>query len=87
MLLAAKPKAAPLRVAGTVNSVDAAARTANVTHGPMTEIGMPGMTMEFALDASVDPAGLPIGQEVQLLLEQGEDFSLTLIGVEEGAAQ
>lgn len=87
VLLAAKPKAAPLRVAGTVNSVDAAARTANVTHGPMAEIGMPGMTMDFALDSSVDPAGLPIGQEIQLLLEQREDFSLTLIGVEEGAAQ
>ncbi len=39
---------------GTVNSVDAAARTANVTHGPLAEIGMPGMTMDFPLGEGVD---------------------------------
>ncbi len=90
VLLAAEPKppaGPPLRARGTVNSVDAAGRTANVTHGPLAEIGMPGMTMDFPLGPEVDPAALPLGVELGLLLEKGPDFSLTLVGVEQVAGQ
>ena len=54
---------------------------ANITHGPMMEIGMPGMTMDFAIDPSVDVSTLPEGEEVTLLLKRNADFSMTLLGV------
>ena len=78
-----------MEVTGTINSVDPEGGMANVTHGPMTQIGMPGMTMDFALDPVVDPASLPVGQELMLLLQQNADFSMTLVGVmqADGAAQ
>ena len=80
---AAEPmaEAPPMEVTGTINSVDPEGGMANVTHGPMTQIGMPGMTMDFALDPVVDPASLPVGQELMLLLQQNADFSMTLVGV------
>lgn len=78
---AEKPAAPPMRVQGVVNSVDPASRKANVTHGPIREIGMPGMTMDFPLAAGVDPAALPVGRETVLELEKGADFSLTIVGV------
>ncbi|HSG55182.1 MAG TPA: copper-binding protein, partial [Paracoccaceae bacterium] len=54
---------------------------ANITHGPMTQIGMPGMTMDFAIDPTVDASALPEGNEVTLLLKRNPDFTLTLVGV------
>lgn len=74
---------APITVTGTINAVAADATTANVTHGPIDAIGMPGMTMDFPLHPSLDPAALPVGHETGLLLEQGADFSLTLVGTVE----
>lgn len=76
-------RARPMKVMGTVNSIDAEAGTANVTHGPIAEIGMPGMTMDFPLDEALDPASLPLGEETGLLLLQGQDMSLTLQGLSE----
>lgn len=70
----------PMKVSGKINSVEPDARIANVTHGPMTEIGMPGMTMDFAISDLVDPAGLPVGTELTLLLDRNPDFSMTLVG-------
>ncbi len=73
--------AAPITVSGTINTVDAAAGMANITHGPMTDIGMPGMTMDFAIDPSVDAAALLEDQEVTLMLRRNADFSMTLVGI------
>lgn len=70
----------PMEVSGTINAVDPDARTANITHGPMTEIGMPGMTMDFAIAKDIDPAALPTGEELTLLLHRNPDFSMTLVG-------
>ncbi|SEB00357.1 efflux RND transporter periplasmic adaptor subunit [Rubrimonas cliftonensis] len=72
----------PMAVDGVIDAVDAAARTATITHGPMAEIGMPGMTMAFALGADIAPDALPLGREVRLLFRQNPDFSMTLVGVE-----
>ncbi len=74
-----------MEVSGTINSIDPATGMANITHGPMTEIGMPGMTMDFALDESLDPASLSLGDEVTLLLHRNADFFMTLIGTREHA--
>ncbi len=87
MVLASfKATAKPMKVMGVVNSVDPETSTANITHGPITDIGMPGMTMDFALDGALDPATIPLGQETGLLLVQGEDMSLTLQGLAEGGS-
>ena len=45
----AEPEARPRTLGGTVHGVDGQALTANVTHGPLARIGMPGMTMGRAL--------------------------------------
>ncbi|RBI83448.1 efflux RND transporter periplasmic adaptor subunit [Rhodosalinus halophilus] len=80
VLEAAEPIQPPMEVSGTINAVDAEGRTANVTHGPMIEIGMPGMTMDFVLGDGIDPAALPTGEELTLLLQRNPDFSMTLVG-------
>jgi Cu(I)/Ag(I) efflux system membrane fusion protein len=81
VLVSAEPIVPPMEVSGTINAVDQAAGMANITHGTIMEIGMPGMTMDFAVDPSVDMPSLPQGNEVKLLLKRNPDFSLTLIGV------
>ena len=81
ILASAEPVTPPMEVSGTINAVDAAAGTANITHGPMMEIGMPGMTMDFTIDPMLDAATLPEGNEVTLLLRRNPDFSMTLVGV------
>jgi Cu(I)/Ag(I) efflux system membrane fusion protein len=70
-----------MKVSGTINTVDLDAGMANITHGPMMEIGMPGMTMDFAVDPAVDPVSLPVGKEVVLQLHRNPDFSMTLVGI------
>lgn len=80
ILSAADPVTPPIEVTGTINTVDPAARMANITHGPMMDIGMPGMTMGFAVDPLVDLSSLPVGQEINLLLSRNPDFSMTLVG-------
>lgn len=79
--VAATPE--PMTVTGTINSIDPETGMANVTHGPIAAIGMPGMTMDFALADGIDPASLPVGRETGLLLVQGADMSLSLAGTEE----
>src|SRR6056297_1085913 len=73
----------PLTVTGTINSVDAETGMANITHAPIKEIGMPGMTMDFVLSGDLNPDSLPVGRETELLLMQGADMSLSLAGTEE----
>ena len=52
-----------MKVAGTINSADPERGMVNITHDAMTEIGMPGMTMDFAVDETLDQATLPIGEK------------------------
>ncbi|WP_372992829.1 efflux RND transporter periplasmic adaptor subunit [Sulfitobacter sp.] len=80
ILSAAEKVTPPTEVMGTINSVDPTSGMANITHGPMMDIGMPGMTMDFAVDPSVDVATVPMGQEINLLLKRNPDFSMTLVG-------
>jgi Cu(I)/Ag(I) efflux system membrane fusion protein len=47
----------------------------------MTDIGMPGMTMDFAIAPELDAGDLPVGREIGLLLARNPDLSLTLVGV------
>lgn len=81
VLAAAEIVPPPMQVSGQINSINNDARTANVTHGPMVEIGMPGMTMDFPLSDQIEASRLPIGEEVTLFLRRNPDFSMTLISV------
>jgi Cu(I)/Ag(I) efflux system membrane fusion protein len=81
VLTAAEPAQPPMQVQGIINSVDPDEHRANITHGPMTDIGMPGMTMDFAIAPELDAGDLPVGREIGLLLARNPDLSLTLVGV------
>ncbi|MDT8329331.1 MAG: copper-binding protein, partial [Roseovarius sp.] len=81
VLTAAEPAQPPVQVQGTINSVDPDEHRANITHGPMTDIGMPGMTMDFAIAPELDTGDLPLGREIGLRLARNPDLSLTLVGV------
>jgi Cu(I)/Ag(I) efflux system membrane fusion protein len=86
VLTKAEPVTPPMEVRGTINAVDTEAGTANITHGPMAEIGMPGMTMDFAVDPALGSSDLPLNREITLLLRRNPDFSMTLVGTrDEGA--
>ena len=72
-----------ISVKGVVNSVDPTKVTANITHGPIKEIGMPGMTMDFKLAPNVSLDALPIGTETGVLLSMNpETFEMVIEGIE-----
>ena len=56
---------------GTVNSVDPAQRTVNLSHAPIPEIGWPAMTMDFPVAASVDLKAIKPGARVNFTIEKG----------------
>jgi Cu(I)/Ag(I) efflux system membrane fusion protein len=81
VLAAAEVPKPPIEVIGTINAIDLAAGMANITHGPMVDIGMPGMTMDFAVAPALAAGDLPLAQDITLLMTRNADFSLTLVGV------
>ena len=50
---------------GTVNSIDAAAGTVNISHEPVESAGWPAMTMSFKLADPDAATGLAAGQRVE----------------------
>lgn len=56
------------RATGTVNKVDAAAHTVNLSHNPIPAIGWPAMTMDFGVAPSVDLSRLKSGGKVNFTL-------------------
>ena len=70
------------RVTGRVDAFDLAARKATITHGPIAEIGMPGMTMEFPVSEGLTVDALPLGADLTFMMERAPDFSLTVIAVD-----
>jgi Cu(I)/Ag(I) efflux system periplasmic protein CusF len=58
---------------GVVNSVDAASRKINMTHGPVAALKWPGMTMDFAVAQGVDLGALAPGAKVSFTLVRGAD--------------
>jgi len=81
VLTAAEPAQPPVQVLGTINSIESSAGRANITHGPIPDIAMPGMTMDFAIAPDLEPDSLPVGRETRLLLARNSDLSLTLVGI------
>ena len=66
---------------GTVNSVDQAAGTVNISHGPVASANWPGMTMNFKLADSKMADALKPGQRVkfQFTIQGGMDATVTRI--------
>ena len=66
---------------GTLNSIDQAAGTVNITHRPVPSAGWPEMTMSFKLADPGAAAELEPGERVDFhfKIESGMDATVTLI--------
>ncbi len=80
LFLAAAPASADETVSGsgTVNSVEAAERKINITHGPVPELEWPGMTMDFALSDAVSVEKIKVGAAVDFELRKTADGSFVI---------
>lgn len=66
----------------TVNAVNTAARTINVTHGPIPALGWPGMTMDFGLADGLAPPDAAPGARVVLSIGRDEAGAFVVTGIE-----
>ena len=66
---------------GTVNSIDQAAGTVNISHGPVASANWPAMTMSFKLANPSSVSGIAPGQRVdfQFTIAGGMDATVTEI--------
>ena len=64
---------------GTLNSVDQAAGTVNISHGPIASANWPAMTMSFKLANPSAASGLEPGQRVEFrfTIASGMDATVT----------
>jgi Cu(I)/Ag(I) efflux system protein CusF len=60
-----------IHAAATLNSLGDG--MANISHGPITEIGWPAMTMDLTVLDGAEIDGVEAGDEVMMMLEKGED--------------
>lgn len=58
---------------GVVKAVDPAAHKLTINHRPISQIGWPAMTMEFAVAPAVDLRAVKAGSSVNFSMEQGPD--------------
>jgi Cu(I)/Ag(I) efflux system protein CusF len=56
---------------GVVNTVDAAQRKVNVSHGSIKSLGWPAMTMDFPVTQDVDLSTIKAGMKVNFTLVKG----------------
>jgi Cu/Ag efflux protein CusF len=71
---------------GTVNSVDAAQHKINLSHGPISSLGWPAMTMEFPVASSVDLRHIKLGSRVNFSLEKDKTGSYEVQSVQPAGA-
>jgi Cu(I)/Ag(I) efflux system periplasmic protein CusF len=65
---------------GTVRRIDAAANTLTIAHGPIENLGMPPMTMAFALSGEASLDGIEVGDRVRFVAERGDSgFVVTAV--------
>lgn len=74
-------RAAEHMAEGTLNSIDQAAGTINISHGPVASANWPGMTMSFKLADRSAAANLAPGQKVafHFTIESGMSATVTQI--------
>jgi Cu/Ag efflux protein CusF len=62
---------------GTVRRVDAAARKLTIAHGPLTNLGMPPMTMMFEVAKDISLEGISAGDRIRFVAhEENGTFSV-----------
>ncbi len=66
---------------GAVNAVDPAKRTVNVSHAPISALGWPNMTMDFAVAEDVDLTTLKPGDKIAFTLSRGADNIYMIDGI------
>ena len=59
------------QASGTVNAVDPARHTVNLSHGSIKALGWPAMTMDFPVGPDVDLAAVKPGMRVTFTLIRG----------------
>lgn len=72
----------PLAISeGTVKSIDKTKSTITLSHGPLTNLGMPGMTMPFAVQDKAWLEKFKPGDKVRFRVEEGE-AGYTIVRIE-----
>ncbi len=68
---------------GKIEAVDTKKSRVRISHGPIDELGWPGMTMEFDTLPNVDLSAIREGQEVrfQLVQEHAGEYAIKSIGL------
>ena len=68
---------AEYRATGTLNSINEAEGTVNISHGPVDAIGWPAMTMDFRLADPESIAVLSPGQEIDFSFNTKDGATVT----------
>lgn len=58
---------------GTVRRVDAANGKLTIAHGPLDNLGMPPMTMVFAVSGETSLDGIAVGDRIRFVAEKSDD--------------
>jgi Cu(I)/Ag(I) efflux system protein CusF len=63
------------QASGVINSVNPEQHKINLSHGPIQAFGWPAMTMDFAVDPSIDLSALKAGMKVDFSVAKSADGS------------
>jgi Cu/Ag efflux protein CusF len=74
------------QASGSVNSVDAATHSINISHAPIRSIGWPAMTMDFPVDPGVDLSAFKAGQKITFTLVRAKDGSYEVHAIQPATA-
>jgi Cu(I)/Ag(I) efflux system periplasmic protein CusF len=66
------------QASGVVNTIDAAQRKVNVSHGSIKQLGWPAMTMDFPVSGDVDLTRVKPGMKVNFTLVKGSGGAWTV---------
>lgn len=65
---------------GTVRRLDAAGNKVTIAHGPLDNLGMPAMTMVFAVTGEASLDGVAVGDRVRFVAARdGDGFVVTTL--------
>ena len=78
----AAPPSKAARAEGEVRAVDRAKGTVVLKHGPLEALGMPAMTMEFAVTDPKLLANVRKGDKVRFMPEQGKNGQIVVTAIE-----
>lgn len=77
---AAKHEAGAAHSEGTVRRIDATANKVTIAHGPLDNLGMPAMTMVFAVTGEASLEGVAVGDRVRFVAgRDGDGFVVTAL--------